>query len=464
MSLPNNLFITPKQTAKKAMQLLDANGLGILFVVNKKKELEGVLTPGDIRRAIDLGFDIKSSVLEIMNKEPLTINDGLSPKKCIASIAQTLAKREKEVDETIQSVKIPVISSRKQVVDVMNFIQNKQGVSLTYSQVLAPLENGDKKVLIVGGAGFLGSILSRLLLDAGYQVRVLDSLSFGEESIQDLLENPNFTLVKGDIRDIQVLHKSLHSIDAVIHLAAIVGDPASQKYPQDTIGVNYLATMTLALACKYYQINKFIFASTCSVYGVGTHSLDETSELNPVSLYARTKIESEKGILSLTDENFRPIIMRMGTLYGLSPRMRFDLVVNTFAKTEHKITIFGGDQWRPLLHVRDAARAYLLALESPTTQFKNLVFNVGSDEQNYTIKQLGSMVQTTIPGTKIELLKQQNDIVADKRTYQVSFDKIKSGLGFSPMFTVPDALSEIHTAITTGNIKNVNDKIYYNVT
>ncbi len=466
MSLPTNLFASPKQTVKKIMQLLDTNQWGVVFVCNQKKELTGVLSPGDIRRAIDEGLDINTPVSDMMNKNPLSIKEGLAPKKCLAYITKALGAREKEVRETIYSIKIPVVNHDNHVVDIISYTQNKLGISLKFSQNTKPLGNGDKRVLIVGGAGYLGSVLSRMLLEAGYQVCVLDSLIFGDLSVRELAKNPNFELIKGDVRDIQVIHKSLQGVDAVIHLAAIVGDPASQKYPQDTIGVNYLATMTLALACKYYQINKFLFASTCSVYGVGSNLLDENAPLHPVSLYARTKIESEKGILSLTDENFKPIIMRMSTLYGLSPRMRFDLVVNTFAKmitTEKKISIFGGNQWRPLLHVKDAARAYLQALEQPVTKYENLIFNIGSDNQNYTIKQLGEMVKQTFPDTKVEILKENGTAVADKRNYRVSFKKIHSGFGFSPQHSVLDALTEINAAIENNTIVNVQDKIYYNV-
>ncbi len=467
MLLPSTLFISENESAKTAMKQIDSNDWGVLFVVDKNKVLKGVITPGDIRRAIDVGQDIHQSIELFMNTSPLTIKEGINPKEATTLIFQDLRAREKKVNEEICTIQIPVINKKKQVVDIATFSQNEKSLSLEFGQDTLKLTRGIRKVLIVGGAGYLGSVLTRLLLKNGYRVRVLDSLLFGTTSIEELYSNPDFDLIQGDVRDIQTVHKSLHGVDAVIHLAAIVGDPASQKYPQDTIGVNYLATMTLALACRYYQINKFIFASTCSVYGVGQDKLDEDAPLNPVSLYARTKIESEKGILSLKDENFHPIIMRMSTLYGVSPRMRFDLVVNTFAKmatVDGQITIFGGNQWRPLLNVEDAASAYLKVLEHPLTDLDSLVFNVGTNEQNYTIKELGELVKETLPQTKVNIEKAVENGSEDKRTYQVSFDKIEKVLNFTAEHSVKTSLSSISKKIKSKSIKNPNHNVYYNVT
>jgi len=406
-----------------------------------------------------------------MNKTPLVLDQGTKPEAIKKSILLRLKRHEEEISENILTLKIPIVDKQKVVVDILTLSNDlgSESFSVIHAKKKKSAAKNSRRILVVGGAGYLGSVITRLLLKHNYKVRVLDTFAFGQESVEDLQNEQHLELIKGDIRDIQVIHKSLRNVDAVIHLAAIVGDPASQKFPQDTIGINYLATMTLALACKYYQINKFFFASTCSVYGIGEEILSESAALNPVSLYARTKIASEKGIIELADENFKPVIMRMSTLYGLSPRMRFDLVVNIFAKMatlDKKITIFGGNQWRPLLHVSDAAQAYLLALES---SFENcvgddLVFNVGSNEQNYMIKQLGEMVKTTFPDTKVIVNKGDGSSANDERTYQVSFDKIHKHLDFNPEKSVTDAILEIGEAITSGKIKKTNDKKYYNAT
>jgi nucleoside-diphosphate-sugar epimerase len=178
----------------------------------------------------------------------------------------------------------------------------------------------------------------------------------------------------------------------VIHLAAVVGDPASKARPEQTVETNYLASQMIASASKLNGINKFIYASTCSVYGVGEDILDEDAPLNPVSLYARTKISSEESIIGFANSRFKPVIMRMSTLYGYSQRMRFDLVVNTMtmtAFTEGQITVFGGSQWRPLLSLVDAADAYLKVLNSDTG---SRIYNVGSEEQNYKISEVAMLV------------------------------------------------------------------------
>lgn len=465
MPLPDNLFITESESARNAMKLIDTNGYGVVFVLNNKKALKGIISSGDVRRALSEGFDINSAVVTCMNPQPLTLLEGLNPREAMSFLVSAIAQKEKEIGETILSIKLPVVNKKGQVVDVASYNQEQNQLSVSFGQDSLPKTKTIKKVLLVGGAGYLGSVLARTLLGRGYSVRVLDSLVFGRKSIEDLLPLPGFELIVGDIRDIQTLYQSLAGVDAVIHLAAIVGDPAGQKTPSDTIGVNYLASVTLALACKYYQINRFIYASTCSVYGIGANELDESAPLNPVSLYARTKIESEKGILSLTDSNFKPIIMRMSTLYGLSPRMRFDLVINTFAKlatTQHKIEIFGGDQWRPFIHVADAADAYVKMLETPLSDINTPIFNVGTNGQNHTIKEIGELVKKVLPKTKVVIKKSNDHQGQDKRTYKVLFNKLANTVGFKAKYSIQDSITEISQAIVSGEIMNVDDAMYYN--
>jgi nucleoside-diphosphate-sugar epimerase len=220
--------------------------------------------------------------------------------------------------------------------------------------------------------------------------------------------------------------------------------------------------MTVAEACKYYQINRLVFASTCSVYGqtAGTVVTEESSA-KPISLYAETKLESENGILSLADDNFSPCVLRFATIYGLSPRMRFDLVVNLFAAQaaeDGKILIYGGDQWRPFLHVSDAARAIVTCLESKLDVIRGQIFNAGSDDENYRIKDLAAIIGKVIPDVDIQYSKNQ----VDERTYMVSFKKIGDTLGFSTQMNVERGVAEIAEAIKTGTIRNYSDTIYDN--
>ena len=237
-----------------------------------------------------------------------------------------------------------------------------------------------KRVLVTGGAGYIGSVLVKLLLEGGYFVRVLDKLLFGGESIVDLLNYPNFDFIKGDIRNKHDLKKSMVGIDYVAHLAAIVGDPACAKEPELAKEINLAGAKLTYDIANEMGVSKFVFASTCSNYGKMKDSnvyVDENSELKPVSLYAETKVEFEKFLLSRPKNNIcKPICLRFATVYGLSPRIRFDLTVNEFTKElvlGRELIVFGEQFWRPYCHVMDLARSIITVLE---TNIKKIAFNV----------------------------------------------------------------------------------------
>jgi nucleoside-diphosphate-sugar epimerase len=218
----------------------------------------------------------------------------------------------------------------------------------------------------------------------------------------------------------------------------------------------------IAEVAKGSGVERFIFASTCSVYGASEQVLDERSELNPVSLYARSKISSEKVLLKMADDRFSPVILRFGTIYGLSGRTRFDLVVNLLsakAVVDKQITIFGGDQWRPFLHVDDAALALLQVLEAPLKMVRNQIFNVGSNEQNYTIKEIGEVVHKLVPEAKLV----QNTADLDRRNYWVNFTKIQKTLNFTPRWTVEAGVEQVIQAIVSGKVIDYKDARYSNV-
>ncbi|MDR1728031.1 MAG: NAD-dependent epimerase/dehydratase family protein [Acidobacteriota bacterium] len=318
-----------------------------------------------------------------------------------------------------------------------------------------------RRVLVVGGAGFLGSILTRKLLKRGFAVRVLDSFIYGRRSLDGLAGERNLEVVEGDLRNIHTCVTALGDVDAVVLLAAVVGDPASKVRPTQTIETNVLAALALAKASKLQHIPRFIYASTCSVYGVGADVLDEESPLNPVSLYARTKIESEKIILGMGDGYFCPTILRMGTLYGFSPRMRFDLVVNTMsmkAQVGGGIQVFGGNQWRPLLGVEDAAEVYVRCLEAPLEKVGNQVFNVGSDRQNYQIDDVARIISEALGGVPV----MRDDSNLDARDYRVSFAKLADVLGYEPRQAIDRSAREIVENLASGAIKDPAHRIYYN--
>lgn len=319
-----------------------------------------------------------------------------------------------------------------------------------------------RHVLVIGGAGYVGSALLKKLLRKGYQVRVLDLFMFGDEPIQDMLGHKNLEIIQADFRQVDKVVEAMQGVDAVVHLGAIVGDPACALNEALTIEVNLAATRMIAEVAKASKISRFVFASTCSVYGASDELLDERSRLNPVSLYARSKIASEKVLLGMRDARFRPTILRFGTVYGLSGRTRFDLVVNLLvakAYVDGKITVFGADQWRPFVHVEDTALSIMHVLEAPIETVGCQTFNVGSDEQNKTLGMIGDMVKARVP--EAELIVSGSD--GDRRNYKVDFGKIKNVLGYKPEFTLDDGISQILKAFLKGDVTDYQDSRYSNV-
>ena len=443
--------VNQNMSIKSAMKTIDENGLGIVFIINNNKKFVGVATDGDIRRAVLKGINLKEPINKIMTGEPVIVNNHWNEKLINKLLNMESVKRK---IPSHGKIKIPIINDDEKVVDLIfaspYHIESLQRSTKNYKNKTLAVN----KILIVGGAGYLGSVLSRQFIEKNYNVRVLDNLTYGNHGIRELFDNPRFEFIEGDMRNIQTLVEAVKDIDAVIHLAAIVGDPASAINPKETIEINYLATKTLAEVCKYSQINRFIFASTCSVYGASPSpntKIDENSELNPVSLYAEMKLKSEEALLEISDDNFKPTILRMATLYGLSPRMRFDLVVNLLsikAIKEKKFTIFGGEQWRPLLNVKDAANAYIMCLQQPLNKSARQIFNVGSNEENYQIIDVGKIIKKAIPAVDMQIDKQN----IDKRDYNVSFDKINQKLDFNTSFSIDDGFREIKKAVEEENM------------
>lgn len=316
-------------------------------------------------------------------------------------------------------------------------------------------------VLVVGGAGYIGSILTRQLLDAGYRVRVLDLELFGTKSLADVLEHPRLEVMKGDFRNIEDAARALRGMDAVCHLAAIVGDPACALDRETTIAVNYAAAKMMAQLAKANGVTKFVFASTCSVYGDSEDIMSEDSPLNPVSLYATTKIDAERALLDTADADFQPTILRFATAYGWSHRPRFDLVANLFsaqAVTDKKIRVFNGEQWRPFVHTRDIARACVLTLEAPLAKVGGQIFNVGDESQNYTLTQLGQIVAQSCPGIEVEEVRNGDDA----RNYRVNFSKIRRALGFRATIDLAEGVQEMVDAVCGGLVPNWREPIYSN--
>jgi len=329
-------------------------------------------------------------------------------------------------------------------------------------RLLARQRGDGRNVLVIGGAGYIGSALLPKLLDAGYRVRLLDLLLYDTDPIAQVLSHPNLEVIQGDFRHVGKIVEVMQGMNSVVHLGAIVGDPACELDRELTTEVNLSATRMVAEVARLCDVERFIFASTCSVYGACDEVLDERSSTRPVSHYGNTKLAAERVLREMSNDRFSPTILRFATIYGLSGRTRFDLVVNLLtakAKIDGQITVNGGNQWRPFVHVDDAALAIAKALESPRELVGGETFNVGSDAQNYTIKEIGELVHQFVPGA--ELIVNEHD--TDRRNYKVSFAKINNLVGFEPQWTLEMGIQQVLEAIARGEIADYRDAKYSNV-
>ena len=442
-----------KISIKDAIQQIERGQFDRAFVVDEADVYMGCVAVSDLRRLLISGAEGEAPV----DSYPMRHDYSLADK----SLKNRRQARALISDMEMKGVRfLPVVNTEGKITEILSL--EDIGNMYNIAEIETPAEQPTaRRVLVVGGAGFLGSVLTRNLLTRGFRVRVLDSFIYGRRSLDDLADEENLDVVEGDLRNIHTCVDSLADIDAVVLLAAIVGDPASKVRPTQTIETNVLAAQALAMASKLHQIPRFLYASTCSVYGIGDAVLDEHAPLNPVSLYARTKIESEKIILGMGDEYFCPTVLRMGTLYGFSPRMRFDLVVNTMSMKSHVnggIQVFGGDQWRPLLGVEDAAEVYIRCLEARVENVGNQVFNVGSDEQNYRIDEVARLISEALGGVPIS----RDHSNLDSRDYRVSFAKLAEVLKYTPAQTIDSAAREIVENLRSGVIKDPAHRIYYN--
>jgi len=320
-------------------------------------------------------------------------------------------------------------------------------------------------VLVIGGAGYIGSHTVDLLLHNGFSVRVLDRLMYGQESLAPFLGRRDFELIEGDATDITKLTLAMKGASAVVHLAGLVGDPACAVDEQFTRHTNIVATRMAKDVAQSLGIHRFVFASSCSVYGMSEKEVTETDALNPVSMYAQTKIDSETELLFSSRDNFFVTVLRFATVFGHSPRPRFDLVGNLFtaqAMTDGLITVIGPHQWRPFIHVRDLARAIVKVLKENPAIVQNQVFNVGDKRLNMTILQLAEAVQKVCSKYR-EVQISVSDNVQDRRNYAVSFEKIRSLIGYEAATTLEEGIQEMVDHFQSGQYHHYRDQIYSNV-
>ncbi len=318
-------------------------------------------------------------------------------------------------------------------------------------------------VLVTGGAGYLGCHVVTQLLNAGHSVKVFDSLHFGDHFPKEYKDLPNFRLIKGDIRRLQEYPDLFDGIHAIIHLAGLSNDPTCALDEERALDINVDSTRELAHQAMQHGVARFVLASTCAVYGYGNLPfLDENSPCKPVSPYGMVSLRAEQAVLPLRNEHFLPAVARLSTLYGVSPRMRLDLAVNQMvasAITQGRIVILGGGkQWRPFLHVSDAARVLIRLLEFSPEYSKTPIYNIGTDEGNIQIEHLARTISGFFPGITIESARDDDD----RRSFHVSFARLRDELNFKPKFTLEHGVHEISEWVHT-NSDRLASEDYYNV-
>lgn len=308
-----------------------------------------------------------------------------------------------------------------------------------------------KKILVTGAGGYVGIPLCEELLKNGYKVVALDRFFFGLDKIEGIKNNPNLEIRKDDLRYCDV--SIFDGVYAVLDLAGLSNDASAEIDPELTKAINYRGSERFAREAKKAGVTRYIYSSSASVYGAGPKQLlSEGDELFPQTEYAKSKVAIEKVLMELKDENFHPTMLRNATVFGLAPRMRFDLAVNIMTMRAWKDRVIyimgGGDQWRPFVHVRDVVKAFMLCLEAPLEKVDGEIFNVGSSDLNFQIKQLAKFVVDVIPNVQIHTIPDD----PDKRTYNLSFDKIKNVLGFEASRQIHEGVVEIKQALEKGVI------------
>jgi len=319
-----------------------------------------------------------------------------------------------------------------------------------------------KTILVTGGAGYVGSVLTPLLLKEGYDVRVLDLFIYGEHVLDEVKGNPKLQIIKGDIRDVDLLKKSLAGVDAVIHLACISNDPSFELNPDLARTINYDAFIPLVEISKASGVKRFIYASSSSVYGIKDEpNVTEDLPLEPLTDYSKYKAMCEEELEKHRSPEFTTLTIRPATVCGYSPRLRLDLSVNILtnhAINKGKITVFGGRQLRPNFHVRDCAELYIKCLELPAEKIDGKIFNAGY--QNLSINRIAELVREVV-GSDVSIEATSTD---DNRSYHISSEKIKREIGFEPRYTIEDAVAELKEAFATGKIKDpMTNTLYYNI-
>lgn len=323
------------------------------------------------------------------------------------------------------------------------------------------------KVLLIGGAGYVGSVLTGELLERGYSVKIFDRLYFGDRGIA--AHRDRVELVRGDMREMKPA--VLEDVGAVVNIGGLSNDPTAEYNPKANYEMNTAATRLSADLCKAAGVRRYILASSCSIYDVGVREedrdvvMDETTEIVPKAAYSLSKYEAEKILLAMVGKDFTPVILRKGTIYGYSPRMRYDLVVNTFVKDALLKGIltpyFGGEMWRPMVDVRDVAKAYVALIEADAAKVQGEIFNLVY--RNFRISELSLRVRSALRAAGVDVEIAPDYRYKGVRSYRVSGEKIKRVLGFTPTLGVEDSVAEMVEKIRENDHGDFDNPIYYNI-
>jgi len=320
-----------------------------------------------------------------------------------------------------------------------------------------------QKVLVTGGAGYVGAALVPKLLERGYEVVVLDLYLYGREALDGVRSNPRLTEIEGDLRDPQIVERALAGVHSVIHLACISNDPSFELDPDLGKSINLTAFEPLVQASRDAGVGRFVFASSSSVYGVKEEpEVDETLPLEPLTDYSRFKADCEEILLRYQSPDFTTVVVRPATVCGYSPRQRLDVIVNILTNHAYhngRIKVFGGSQKRPNIHIEDMVDVYLLLLEAPAEKIAGKIFNAGYE--NHPVRELGELVRDVVGAERVEMETVPTD---DERSYHISSEKIRRELGFEPQRTIEDAVRDLVAAFEDGRLPDaMSDPRYFNI-
>ena len=431
--------------------MIEKSGVNLLLVINEKFKFLGVVSSSDLRRAFINGYQKISPLKKIINYKPLYLKDDIN---------------ENQISDIISSSKfnninpplIPILNKR----NIPYRLLNKNEINLPLIKQRLPISL-KPRILLIGGAGYIGTNLAKKLLLKNYPVTIFDKFVYlSKGKIKKELASKNLFLISGDTRNINQTFEAVKTNDIVIHLAELVGDPLCEKRPSKTYSVNYLASMMISNICKNLGISKFIYISSCSVYGARNDEKfsDENSAINPLSVYAKLKALCEKTIIRNLGEYCRPCILRLGTVFGGSLRPRFDLVLNLFSgliAKNKKITINGGDQWRPFIHVNDVCDTIIKIIELDKSKTNGQIFNLSS--YNYKLSEVGKIIKKIYPNIKIIY----SSSGVDKRNYKALSIKAKKILNFKPKVSLKKGIQDLVKLVKKNKIYNLNNKKYLNI-